>query len=243
MFLDGRSDDVFYFSFLADGSKKCGRGFGVGFVPGGGVGPFRCIYFVSRDSTQQECLSRCDVLSFLAVSKHTHTEAQQRALTNSRIRGCVQQARARSLPNSSTHMFTAAVCARGGAAAGWIEKVSERLQACRGARCSVSDWAAGEVCARRRGEAEGRLLLRGAGCIVERSACTWCCMMCVQAGCQAVQQTEQMSARARARAGACVRARLAWCRICVVLAARPGTAACEMPEAVCRACTGRKKAR
>ena len=120
---------------------------------------------------------------------------------------------------------------------------AERLQACRGARCSVSDWAAGGVCARRRGEAEGRLLLRGAGCIVERSACTWCCMMCVQAGCQAVQQTEQMSARARARAGACVRARLAWCRICVVLAARPGTAACEMPEAVCRACTGRKKAR
>ena len=150
---------------------------------------------------------------FLAVSEHTHTEAQQRALTNSRIRGCVQQARARSLPNSSTHMFTAAVCARGGAAAGWIEKVSERLQACRGARCSVSDWAAGGVCARRRGEAEGRLLLRGAGCIVERSACTWCCMMCVQAGCQAVQQTEQMSARARARAGACVRARLAWCAI------------------------------
>ena len=74
---------IFIFcAFMADDSKKCGRGFGVGFVPGGGVGPFRCIYFVSRDSTQQECLSRCDVLSFLAVSKHTHTEAQQRALTN-----------------------------------------------------------------------------------------------------------------------------------------------------------------
>ena len=59
---------------------------------------------------------------------------------------------------------------------------SERLQACRGARCSVSGWAAGGVCARRRDEARGRLLLRGAGCIVERSACTWCCMLCVQAG-------------------------------------------------------------
>ena len=145
---------------MADDSKKCGRGFG--------VEPFRYILYL--DNTQQECLSPHDVFSFLAVSEHTHTEAQQRAsaLTNSRIRGCVQQARARSLPNSSTHMFTAAVCARGGAAAGWIEKVSERLQACRGARCSVSDWAAGEVCARRRGEAEGRLLLRGAGCIDHR---------------------------------------------------------------------------
>ena len=34
-------------------------------------------------------------------------------------------------------MFTAAVCAREGAAAGWIEKVSERLQACEGASCVV----------------------------------------------------------------------------------------------------------
>ena len=34
-------------------------------------------------------------------------------------------------------------CARGGAAAGWIEKAqsAERLQACRGARCSFSDRA------------------------------------------------------------------------------------------------------
>ena len=128
---------------------------------------FRCgafpVYFVSGQHSAGMFVS-ATYFSFLAVSEHTHTEAQQR--TNSRIRGCVQQARARSLPNSST--FTAAVCARGGAAAVWIEKVSERLQACRGARCSVSDWAAGGVCARRRGEAEGRLLLRGAGCIVER---------------------------------------------------------------------------
>ena len=79
-----------------------------GLCPGGASG-LSGVYILYLDSTQQECLSRCDVLSFLAVSKHTHTEAQQRALTNSRIRGCVRQARARSLPNSSTHMFTA-VC-------------------------------------------------------------------------------------------------------------------------------------
>ena len=46
-------------------------------------------------------------------------------------------------------------CARGGAAAGWIEKAqsAERLQACRGARCSFSDRAAGGVSAGWRGEA------------------------------------------------------------------------------------------
>ena len=60
-------------------------------------------------------------------------------------RNCVRQARARSISNTSTHIFTAAVRARGGAAAGWIEKVSEELQACRGARCSFSDRAAGGV--------------------------------------------------------------------------------------------------
>ena len=67
----------------------------------------------------------------------------------------VRQARARSISHTSTHIFIAAVCARGGAAAGWIEKAqsAERLQACRGARCSFSDRAAGGVSARRRGEA------------------------------------------------------------------------------------------
>ena len=50
-------------------------------------------------------------------------------------RNCVRQARARSISNTSTHMFTAAVCARGGAAAGWIEKVS-RMQ-----RNTLQSWA------------------------------------------------------------------------------------------------------
>ena len=70
-------------------------------------------------------------------------------------RNCVRQARARSISHTSTHIFTAAVCARGGAAAGWIEKAqsAERLQACRGARCSFSDRAAGGVSAGWRGEA------------------------------------------------------------------------------------------
>ena len=47
-------------------------------------------------------------------------------------------------------------CARGGAAAGWIEKVSECRETAgvgRGARCSFSDRAAGGVSAGRRGEA------------------------------------------------------------------------------------------
>ena len=44
-------------------------------------------------------------------------------------RNCVRQARARSISHTSTHIFTAAVCARGGAAAGWIEKVSECREA------------------------------------------------------------------------------------------------------------------
>ena len=39
-------------------------------------------------------------------------------------KNCVRQAQARPISNTSTHIF-AAVCARGGAAAGWIEKVSE----------------------------------------------------------------------------------------------------------------------
>ena len=70
-------------------------------------------------------------------------------------RNCVRQARARSISQTSTHIFIAAVCARGGAAAGWIEKAqsAERLLACRGARCSFSDRAAGGVSAEWRGEA------------------------------------------------------------------------------------------
>ena len=71
-------------------------------------------------------------------------------------RDCVRQARARSISQTSTHIFIAAVCARGGAAAGWIEKVSacrETAGVGRGARCSFSDRAAGGVSAGRRGEA------------------------------------------------------------------------------------------
>ena len=110
----------FYFSFLADDSRKCGRGFGVGFVPGGGVGPFRCIYFVSGQHSAGMFVSP-SCFSFLAVSEHTHTQRRNSVHLPTVEYGAV--CGRRGLGRS--HMFTAAVCARGGAAAGRIGKVRE----------------------------------------------------------------------------------------------------------------------
>ena len=136
---------------MTNKSKKCGRGFGVGFVPGGGVGPFRCIYFVSGQHSAGMFVSP-SCFSFLAVSEHTHTEAQQRALTNSRIRGCVRQARARSF--SHVHCYGVCPGRRGGGEDWEGQRDCRRAEA----RAAVSLVGLLAECAR------DVVMRRGAGC-------------------------------------------------------------------------------
>ena len=123
----------------------------------------------------------------------------------------MRQARARSISQTSAHIFIAAVCARGGAAAEWIEKVSECRETAgvgRGARCSFSDRAAGGVSAERR-EAGYCCGVRAASLGV----CVHMVLYAVCAGRLAVCAAERMSVRACAVPDLRRTRGASWCRL------------------------------